>query len=104
MMSMAREWESVEHTLRYLSKADEMPHRTEGESALLEEVPPQANRILDIGSGEGRLLDLCLLKCRSARGVALDFSPPMLEKLRDKYGKQEEIEVVQHDINHSLPP
>ena len=102
-MSMAEEWESIEHALQYLSRADQIPHRTEGESVLLEEIPSKAERILDIGSGDGRLLDLCLLKCPSARGVALDFSPLMLEKLRDKYGEQGRIEVVQHDINCSLP-
>ena len=103
MINMAREWESVEHALRYLSTADQMPHRTEGESALLEEVPPQAERILDIGAGDGRLLDLCLLKCPDALGVALDFSPPMLEKLRDKYAEEKRVNVTEHDIDNPLP-
>lgn len=100
---MAEEWESIEHALQYLSRADQIPHRTEGEAVLLEEIPPQAARILDIGAGDGRLLDLCLLKCRDACGVALDSSPPMLEKLRDKYGKERRAEVIEHDTNHPLP-
>lgn len=100
---MSREWKSVEHALGYLAGADKIPHRTEGESVLLEEIPPQAVRILDIGAGDGRLLDLCILKCPNAYGVALDFSPPMLKKLRDKYVNQKRIEVIEHDINHPLP-
>jgi SAM-dependent methyltransferase len=100
---MSKEWKSIEHALRYLSIADKMPHRTEGESVLLEEIPPQAERILDIGSGDGRLLDLCLLRCPNAFGVALDYSPPMLEKLRDRYAEGGRVEVVEHDINHPLP-
>lgn len=100
---MAKEWESIEHALQYLSRADQIPHRTEGESTLLEEVPAEAERILDIGAGDGRLLDLCLLKCPDACAVALDFSPPMLEKLRGKYERERHVEVVRHNINHSLP-
>ena len=101
---MAKEWESIEHALHYLGRADQIPHRTEGESVLLEEVPSQSQRILDIGAGDGRLLDLCLLKCPIAHGVAMDFSPPMLKKLRNKYGKEGSVSVVQHDINRPLPP
>jgi SAM-dependent methyltransferase len=100
---MSTEWESIEYALQYLSKADQIPHRTEGESALLEEIPPQAKRILDIGAGDGRLLDLCLLKCPHARGVALDFSPPMLEKLRVKYDEEKRVKVINHDIDCPLP-
>jgi SAM-dependent methyltransferase len=103
LLIMSREWKSVEHALGYLAGADKIPHRTEGESVLLEEVPTQAVRILDIGAGNGRLLDLCLLKCHNACGIALDFSPPMLKKLRDKYGKKKRVEVIEHDINNPLP-
>ena len=99
---MSREWKSVEQALGYLAGADKITHRTEGESVLLEEIPPQAVRILDIGAGDGRLLDLCILKCPNAHGVALDFSPPMLKKLRDKYRKEKHVEVIEHDINHPL--
>ena len=33
---MANEWQSVEHALEYLRRADAIPHRTEGEATLLE--------------------------------------------------------------------
>ena len=72
LQNMSEEWESVEHALRYLGGADAMPHRTEGESALLEEICPEAERVLDIGAGDGRLLDLCLLG--RIKGVRYIFS------------------------------
>ncbi len=100
---MTSEWQSTEHALAYLSRADKIPHRTEGESTLLEEVPEGSERILDIGSGNGRLLDLCLLKCKNASAVALDFSPAMLTELKEKYNCEEHVTVIEHDINNPLP-
>ena len=97
------EWKSVEYALNYLRMADSIPHRTEGESALLEEVSNRSQRILDIGAGDGRLLDLCLLKSPKASGVVLDFSPVMLEELGKKYANQNRVKVIEFDINNTLP-
>ena len=102
-MKTISDWSSPEHALSYLSRADKIPHRTEGESVLLEELPVDSKNILDIGAGNGRLLDLCLLKCKNASGTALDFSETMLDSLRNKYKDNEEINIIEHDINNSLP-
>ena len=101
-MKTNSEWKSAEHALNYLGRADKIPHRTEGESVLLEEIPAGSKNILDIGSGNGRLLDLCLLKCKDAFGTALDFSQTMLESLHDKYQKNRKINIVEHDLNDPL--
>ena len=39
MTPMRSEWTTPEHALAYLQMADRIPHRTEGEATLLEEVP-----------------------------------------------------------------
>ena len=96
------DWSSTEHVLSYLRRADKIPHRTEGESILLEEIKSDSKRILDIGSGNGRLLDLCLMKCPEASGVALDFSSAMLEQLREKYKGENRVTIVEHDLNDPL--
>jgi hypothetical protein len=49
---MIEEWKTIEHALNYLHKIDKIPHRTEGESVLLEEISPQSGRVLDISAGE----------------------------------------------------
>jgi SAM-dependent methyltransferase len=103
MTPMSREWTTPEHALAYLRMADRIPHRTEGEAALLEEVPRDARRILDLGSGDGRLLALLLLHCPAARGVALELSPPMLERLRERFGQDSRVQVVEHDLEQPLP-
>ena len=75
------EWQSAEHAAAYLERADRVPHRSAGEAALLDELPPSVRLVLDLGSGDGRLLDLVLRARPAARGFALDFSPLMLEQL-----------------------
>lgn len=101
---MSREWTTAEHALAYLRMADRIPHRTEGEAMLLEEVPKDAGRILDLGAGDGRLLSLLLLACPTACGVALEFSPPMLDRLRQRFGQDDRVEIVEHDLERTLPP
>jgi ubiquinone/menaquinone biosynthesis C-methylase UbiE len=71
-------WTSTEHALDYLSRADSIPHRVEGEATLLEFIPATAKRILDLGTGDGRLLALVKLDHPSATAMAIDFSPAML--------------------------
>jgi tRNA (cmo5U34)-methyltransferase len=102
-MKTISDWSSPEHAINYLSRADTIPHRTEGESVLLEELPDDSQNILDIGAGNGRLLDLCLLKCKRAQGTALDFSQTMLECLYDKYQNNQKIKIIEHDLNDPLP-
>src|SRR5262249_51935261 len=102
--AMSHEWTTPEHALAYLPMADRTPHRTEGEATLLEEVPRGAARVLDLGSGDGRLLALLLLACPAARGVAVEFSPPMLERLRQRFAEDDRVEVVAHDLERPLPP
>jgi SAM-dependent methyltransferase len=97
------EWQTAEHALAYLERADRLPHRAAGEAALLDEIPSGARRVLDLGSGDGRLMRLVLLARPDARGVALDFSPPMLQRLKERFAADSRVEVVTHDLENPLP-
>ncbi len=97
-------WTSSEHVLEYLRIADTLPHRTEGESTLLEFLPRDAARILDVGSGDGRLLTLAKADRPKTDFVALDFSPPMLEALHRKFDADPRVKIVSHDFSCPLPP
>jgi tRNA (cmo5U34)-methyltransferase len=102
-MSQVNLWSSAEHALWYLAKADGIPHRTEGEAVLLEEVPKNVKRILDVGTGDGRLLGL--LKCDrpNVECVAIDFSPTMLEKVRTRFADDKNVTIIEHNFDASLP-
>ena len=97
------EWVNAEHALSYLARADQVPHRTEGETTLLELVPRSARRILDLGTGDGRLLALLLIDRPDAEAVALDFSPAMLRAARQRFSENPRVSVVEHNLDNPLP-
>ena len=99
----AEEWTTTEHALRYLARADAYPHRTEGEGALLEQVPGDARRVLDLGTGDGRLLALLRIDHREMLGVGLDFSEPMLEAAHKRFADDGRVELLEHDLAEPLP-
>lgn len=100
---MSNAWVNVEHALSYLERADQIPHRTEGEAVLLDQVPHTVQRILDLGTGNGRLLALLKLERPQAQGIALDFSAAMLTQARDRFATDSTIEVVEHNLDLPLP-
>jgi tRNA (cmo5U34)-methyltransferase len=97
------EWQTASHAATYLERADSVPHRTAGEAALLDELPADVRRVLDLGSGDGRLLDLVLRARPEASGVAVDFSPLMLERLHARFNGSARVQIVAHNLDDVLP-
>ncbi len=97
-------WSSAEHALDYLrNRADSVPHRVEGEATLLEFLPENPSRVLDLGSGGGRLTALVKASRPGTEVVALDFSPTMLQVLRERFDSASDISIVAHDFSLPLP-
>jgi tRNA (cmo5U34)-methyltransferase len=101
-------WTSTDHVRDYLGRADQIAHRQEGESALLEFVPTTTRRVLDLGTGDGRLL--ALVRNELARGgqadveaVAVDFSPAMLEAVQKRFAGDSSVTIVEHNMDSPLP-
>jgi SAM-dependent methyltransferase len=97
------EWQTAEHALAYLARADRVPHRAAGEAVLLDEIPSTTGRVLDLGSGDGRLVDLVLRARPQARGVAVDFSPLMLQRLKERFASNARVDIIEHDLGNPLP-
>ncbi len=98
------EWQTKKHAFRYLSRAHKLPHRTEGENVLLDQIPPGVERVLDLGTGDGRLLSLVLERNPSIKeGVALDFSDPMITRAKSRFQDDKRIRIVKHDFSLPLP-
>jgi len=101
-------WTSDEHARDYLERADSISHRNEGESALLEFIPRTTRRVLDLGTGDGRLLalvrrELVRREHLEIEAVAVDFSPAMLEAARKRFAGESSVRVVAHNLDEPLP-
>src|SRR6478736_4633119 len=101
-MTSLKEYNSAEHALQYLARADKIAHRTAGEAVVLELVPRSTRRILDLGAGDGRLLALLKIDRPGARGVATDLSPTMLDAARARFADDASVEIVEHDLDAPL--
>ncbi len=97
------EYYNAAHALKYLARADHLPHRTEGEAVLLDLLPTPTRRVLDLGCGDGRLLALARLARPESSGLALDFSPTMLQGARKRFESDAQVQVVEHNFNLALP-
>jgi tRNA (cmo5U34)-methyltransferase len=96
-------WQSAEHVRDYIERADLISHRVEGEAALLEFIPAVTRKILDLGSGDGRLLALVRGAHPETEAVAVDFSPAMLDSARKRFAGDSRVSVVDHNMDSSLP-
>ena len=87
MNKSSTEWFNPQKSLNYLRCAESFPYREEGDAVLLQNIPTNATRILDIGSGDGRLIKM--IQENSHRSdieyVALDISPVMLKSLKHNF-------------------
>jgi SAM-dependent methyltransferase len=107
VMSIERDdvnlWASSDHALQYLATADTIPHRSEGERVLLECLPADVSRVLELGSGDGRLLAAIKRVRPSVEAVAVDFSPVMLDRLRARFDADSRVDVMAHDLSEEIP-
>jgi SAM-dependent methyltransferase len=101
-MTSLKEYNSAEHALQYLARADRIPYRAAGEAVVMELVPRSVRRILDLGAGDGRLLALLRLDRPGAHGVATDLSPTMLDAARTRFAGDAMVDVVAHDLDAPL--
>ena len=103
MSRSAKEWSSPQNALAYLNVADNLPHRSEGESVLIDHLPENTKRILDLGTGDGRLIKLIKANYPDMVAVSLDESRTMLKSERDHFAGDSSVEIINHDRSQHLP-
>jgi SAM-dependent methyltransferase len=98
-------WHDSDQVNWYLDRVGRLPPRLAGEAALRELLPPEPRSVLDLGCGDGRLASLVLEALPSvARMVALDRSPPMLDRARERFRGDGRVEVRAWDLADDLSP
>ena len=102
-MTGVNQWGNAAHARRYLAEAHRVPHVEEAQGLLADLVPPAARRILDVGTGDGRLLARLLAGRPDAEGLALDFSPTMLAAARARFADDPRVRVIEHNLEAPLP-
>ena len=104
MSRSAKEWSSPQNALAYLNVADSLPHRTEGESVLIDHLPKNIKRVLDLGTGDGRLIKLIKAFYPDLEeAIAVDVSPTMLKSAREHFAGDCKVKIINHDLSQPLP-
>ncbi len=93
-----------EHASAWLEMLPSLPHLNEADAALLEWIPERVDRFLDLGTGNGRMIDLVLGVRPASRAVGLDFSPVMIDAARRRFADDGRVEIREHDLDEPLPP
>ncbi len=96
-------WRDAEHAESYLAHRKLIPKRELGYEALLDHVPPQVSRVLDLGCGDGEVAARVLAARPDAEAVAVDFSPEMLRRVRERFDGQPRVTIVEHNFDQALP-
>lgn len=99
----SEEWSEEDRVEEYLAAADGFPHRSEGEGVLLDHVPRGVQRVLDLGTGDGRLLTLLSGQRPNLTGVGLEISEPMLRVAEERLREGGRSQLIRHDLDDPLP-
>ena len=104
MSRSAKEWSSPQNALAYLNVADNLPHRSEGESVLIDHLPENTKRVLDLGTGDGRLIRLIKANRPDIEeALAVDVSPTMLKSAREHFAGDSSVNIINHYLSQPLP-
>jgi tRNA (cmo5U34)-methyltransferase len=65
--------------------------------------PNDINRVLDLGTGDGRLLRLLKNQRPDIHAVAVDVSLVMLDHAKKNFANDSNIKAIEHDLGKTLP-
>lgn len=98
-------WRDPVQVHEYLGRVGTLPSRLAGEVVLVDVLPTAPERALDLGCGDGRLATLVLDNCATiTEVVAIDASPPMLSRARERFAGDARVEVRPWNLADPLAP
>jgi len=101
MTRYGQEWQDAEHVAYYRGEVGALPHLAEGDAVLVELLPSRLRRVLDVGTGDGRLIGLIRDVREGVDAVGVDFSEPMLTAARERF--EGLAWFVEHNLTDPLP-
>jgi tRNA (cmo5U34)-methyltransferase len=98
-------WSDPDQVDWYLTRIGGLSPRVAGGDVLVSVLPEAPSSVLDLGCGDGRLTALMLEHRGSVqRVVAVDSSPAMLKRARDKFLGDERVSIQEWDLVDPLTP
>lgn len=97
---MSDGWRDPGRVAEYLSR--QIPHRDVAEEMLLQALPVQVERFVDLGTGDGRLIALVRERRPGVRALGVDFSEPMLAQAAERFAEDPLVELLEHDLAQPL--
>ena len=94
------EWSEPDRVAEYLAR--EIPHRPIAEEMLMEALPEQVERFLDLGAGDGRLMAAIRERHPGATAVGLDASEPMLSRAIERFDGDPLVDLRKCDLGLPL--
>ena len=96
-------WSDAEQVDWYVSRIGRLEPRLAGERMVADALPPAPRTVLDLGTGDGRLAALVLEERPSVEEVlAVDCSPPMLERARARFAGDPRVRVDTWDLRDPI--
>lgn len=98
-------WRDEGKVDEYVERVGRLAARAAGDAELVESLPTHVDRILDLGCGDGRLLEV-VLRARPdvSTAVGLDNSPAMIERAVQRFSGDDRVRIDHHDLREALPP
>jgi cyclopropane fatty-acyl-phospholipid synthase-like methyltransferase len=93
-------WRDPGRVAEYLSR--EIPHRDIAEAMLLQALPADVERLVDLGTGDGRLIGLIREHHPHAHALGIDFSEPMLAQASERFTDDPLVELQRRDLAQPL--
>jgi tRNA (cmo5U34)-methyltransferase len=101
---VAESWKDESKVAEYVERVDRVAARRAGERELVEVLPEQTRRVLDLGCGDGRLIDLVLqARPTLTEAIGLDNSAPMIARALQRFSAESRVRIQEHDLATPLP-